>query len=157
MNFRAGLALGASGRDTIVPVHWKVSLLRVFITGAACSICVFGQHTNEKAKFRDALSVDAPHYRLQFENDRTRVLTLTLDVNETVPMHDDPDTLFICVSESCHLRLAQPDGYVGYFHMQDSGQTRWVRAQTRSEKNVGIEKLEMVVVEFKQGAASAPK
>lgn len=136
---------------------YSKQLLLLSIIDAVCSAFAFGQHISGKAKVRDALSIDPRHYRLQFENDRTRVLALTLDVNETVPMHDDPDTLFICVSESCHLRFAQPDGYVGYFHMQDAGQTRWVRAQTRSEKNVGIEKLEMIAVEFKEARTSTPK
>ena len=139
-----------------MPVYSKRSLFQLFTVFAVWSFCAFGQQTNE-AKSRDALSVDSRHYRLQFENDRTRVLALTLDVNEAVPIHDDPDTLFICISESCHLRCEQPDGYVAYFHMQDSGQIRWIRAQTRSEKNVGTGKLEMVAVEFKKATVPSPK
>ncbi len=137
---------------------WKLSFIQlVVVAGTIYGAHAFAQETNRHAKPGDALSVDPRHYRLQFENDRTRVLMLTLNVNEVVPMHDDPDTLFVCVSESCHIRFTQPDGYVADFHMQDSGQTRWIRAETRSERNVGIEKLEMIAVEFKQTPISIPK
>ncbi len=135
----------------------KLSLAQLLVAGALWSACALAQQSTGAVHARDALSTDPRHYRLQFENGRTRVLGLTLEVNEVVPLHDDPDTLFVCVSDSCHIRFTQPDGYVADFHMQDAGQTRWIRAQTRSERNVGIDKLEMVLVEFKQLPASTSK
>ena len=53
----------------------------------------------EVLKTRDALQVDTQHYRLEFENDKMRVLRLTLKPSETVPMHDDRDALVVCLSE----------------------------------------------------------
>lgn len=148
-------------------LHPKVLLFGI-LSGAVLSVaCVFAKEIKtsgavllqlasyEVLKGDDALSVDPKHYHLEFENDRTRVLALALGPNETVDLHDDPDTLFVCVSDSCHIRLKQPDGYTGDFHFEDAGETRWIQGHRRSEKNIGKERLEMVLVEFKNANSSA--
>jgi len=101
----------------------------------------------EVLKGKDALAADSKHYKLEFENDRVRVLRLTLKADEVVPVHDDRDALFVCVKE-CHLRLTPPGGRGHDIHMQ-AGESRWIYADTRSEKNLGPQPLEMLVIESK--------
>ena len=98
----------------------------------------------------DALRIDAKHFRFQFENRQIRVLRLTLQGGEFVPMHKSPDALLMCVSE-CHVRLQRPDKKIHDIHM-DAGETRWIRASERSEKNLSDKLLGIVVVEIKQPA-----
>jgi hypothetical protein len=98
----------------------------------------------------DGLRVDPKHFRFQFENRQIRVLRLTLQSDEFVPMHNSPDTLLVCVSE-CHIRLERPDKRINDIHM-DPGETRWVRSSIRSEKNLSGKSLEIVFVEIKQPA-----
>ena len=57
--------------------------------------------------FRDILAIDPSHYRKDFENDQIRVLHLNLKGDESVPVHEALDGLFVCLRE-CHLRLTEP-------------------------------------------------
>jgi hypothetical protein len=96
-------------------------------------------------KTRDALQVDPQHYRLDFDNDKMRVLRLTLKPSETVLMHDDPDALVVCLKE-CHVRFTSPNGRSEDIHMEP-GASRWLYGETRSEKNLGTKPVEMLFVE----------
>src|SRR5580704_12437531 len=98
-------------------------------------------------KTRDALQVDTLHYRLDFENEKMRVLRLTLKPSETVPMHDDKDALAVCLKE-CHVRFTSPNGRSEDIHMEP-GASRWIYGETRSEKNLGTKAVEMLFVETK--------
>ena len=102
----------------------------------------------EVLKGRDALAADPKHYKLDLENDHMRVLRLRLKSDEAVPVHDDRDALFVCVVKDCHIRLARPGGRSQDIHMQ-AGNSRWIYADTRSEKNLSSEPLEMLVIEPK--------
>jgi hypothetical protein len=101
----------------------------------------------EVLKGKDALAADPKHYKLDFENDRMRVLRLTLKSDEAVPVHDDRDALFVCLKE-CHLRLTLPGGRSQDIHLQ-AGESRWLYGDTRSEKNLGTQPLEMLIIETK--------
>jgi hypothetical protein len=101
----------------------------------------------EVLKTRDALQVDTLHYRLDFENEKMRVLRLTLKPSETVPMHDDKDALVVCLKE-CHVRFMSPNGRSEDIHMEP-GASRWIYGETRSEKNLATKSVEMLFVETK--------
>ena len=101
----------------------------------------------EVLKGKDALMADPKHYKLEFENEHMRVLRLTLKADEVSPVHDDGDALFVCLKE-CHLRLTRPGGRSQDIHMQ-AGESRWIYADTRSEKNLGSQSLELLVIETK--------
>lgn len=101
----------------------------------------------EVLKAKDALAADPKHYKLEFENEHIRVLRLTLKADEVSPVHDDLDALFVCIKE-CHLRLTRPGGRSQDLHLQ-AGESRWIYGDTRSEKNLGTQPLEMLVLETK--------
>ncbi len=96
---------------------------------------------------RDPVRVDPQHFRLDFQNQRVRVVHLTMKGSERSPMHEEPNILAVCIKE-CHLRLTRPDGKIQDLHMQ-AGDTHWVWEDTRSEKNLGKEPLEMLLIEVK--------
>ena len=96
---------------------------------------------------KDALAADPKHYKLELENDRVRVLRLTLKAEEAVPVHDDRDALFVCLKE-CHIRLTRPGERSQDIHLQ-AGESRWIYGDTRSEKNLGTQPLEMLIIETK--------
>ena len=102
----------------------------------------------EVVKGKDALAADSKHYKLEFENDRMRVLRLTLKGDEAVPVHDDREALFVCLKE-CHVRLTRPgDRSSQDIHLQ-AGESRWIYGDTRSEKNLSSQPLEMLIIETK--------
>ncbi len=98
---------------------------------------------------RDALRTDPIHYRLELENDRVRVLRLSLKASESVPQHDDADALAVCLTD-CHLGIASPDGHSEDIHLR-AGETHWLYGGTRSEKNLG-KAMEMLFIESKAGS-----
>src|SRR5579863_6005982 len=98
--------------------------------------------------FRDVLAADPVHYRKELENPQVRVLRLNLKGDESVPLHEALDGLFVCLRE-CHLRLTDPRGYIQDVHLED-GKTRWIGAGTRSEKNLSTHSVEMVFVESRE-------
>ena len=106
----------------------------------------------EVLKAKDALAADPKHYKLEFENEHMRVLRLTLKADEVSPVHDDLDALFVCIAvgsdKACHLRLTRPGGRSQDIHLQ-AGESRWVYGDTRSEKNLGTQPLEMLIIETK--------
>jgi hypothetical protein len=100
---------------------------------------------------RDPLRFDPRHYRLEFENEKVRVLRLTLKADEMVPFHDDSDSVVVCLKE-CHVRFMLPDGRSEDVHME-VGAARWIYGDTRSEKNLGTKSIEMLFVETKSANA----
>lgn len=101
----------------------------------------------EVLKGKDALEADPKHYKLELENERMRVLRLTLKPDEVSPVHDDRDALFVCLKE-CHIRLTRPGGRGQDIRMQ-AGESRWIYADTRSERNLSTRPLELLVIETK--------
>lgn len=101
----------------------------------------------EVLKGKDALEADPKHYKLELENEHVRVLRLTLKPDEVSPVHDDRDALFVCLKE-CHIRLARPGGRSQDIHMQ-AGESRWIFADTRSERNLSTQPLQLLVIETK--------
>jgi hypothetical protein len=98
----------------------------------------------------DAIEADPAHVSVEFENERTRVLRVTLKANESIPMHDDQEALLVCLKE-CNLRLTRANGHRDDIHME-AGRTKWLYADTRSERNLGSQTLEMLIVETKPTA-----
>lgn len=109
----------------------------------------------EVLKVRDPLQIDPLHYRLEFENEKMRVLRLTLKPSETVPMHDDKDALIVCLRE-CHVRFTSPNGRSEDVHME-AGTSRWIYSDTRSEKNLGTRPVELLFVETKSSNATSSR
>src|SRR5260370_38167005 len=54
---------------------------------------------------RDIVRVASTRVRVDFENDRTRVLRLSLAVGEATPSHDDRAGVLVCVA-GCRIRYA---------------------------------------------------
>lgn len=96
----------------------------------------------------DVFQLDQKHYKLEFENEKVRVLRVKLGRDESGPMHDAAAAVLVCVSE-CHVRFTRPDGKVQDVHME-AGQTRWIWDDNRSEKNLSTHPVEMLFIETKQ-------
>jgi hypothetical protein len=96
---------------------------------------------------RDAVRVDPKHFRVDFQNEHVRVVRLTMKGSEGSPMHEEPDILAVCLTE-CNIRLTRPHGKTQDLHMQ-AGDTRWVWEDTRSERNLSTDSLEMLLIEMK--------
>jgi hypothetical protein len=96
---------------------------------------------------RDPVIVDPEHFRVDFQNEQVRVVHLSIKGTEQTRMHEEPAVLAVCIKE-CHVRLSEPDGKTKDLNMQ-AGDTHWIWEDTRSEKNLSKEPLEMLLIEMK--------
>ena len=100
---------------------------------------------------RDIVRVaSARQIRVDFENDRTRVLRLTLAADETIPTHDDRSGVLVCLA-GCRVRFSMPGGGTQDVDLK-AGETRWMPDARRAARNLAGGPLEMLYIETKRPA-----
>jgi hypothetical protein len=97
---------------------------------------------------RDIVRVAPTHVRVDFENDRTRVLRLTLAAGETIPAHDDRAGVLVCLA-ACRIRFTMPDGTAQDLELK-AGETRWLPGARRITRNLAALPVEMLYIETKR-------
>ena len=97
---------------------------------------------------RDIVRVASSHVRVDFENDRTRVLRLTLAAGETIPTHDDRAGVLVCIA-ACRLRFTTPDGKTQDVELK-AGEARWMPDARRVTRNLADGPVEMLYIESKR-------
>ena len=105
---------------------------------------------------RDIVRVASTHHvRVDFENDRTRVLRLTLAGGEMIPTHDDRAGVLVCIAE-CRIRFTAPDGNTQDVELK-AGETRWMSEGRRAIRNLAAGmvagKVELLYIESKRPPA----
>ena len=97
---------------------------------------------------RDILRLGSSHVTVDFENDRTRVLRLTLSAGESIPIHDDRAGVLVCVA-GCRLRFTTPNGQSQDFALK-AGETRWMPDARHATQNIAGAPLEILYIEPKR-------
>src|ERR1035437_777235 len=98
---------------------------------------------------RDILRVAyISHVRVDFENDRTRVLRLTLGAGEMIPTHDDRAGVLVCIV-ACRIRFTTYDGKTQDVELK-AGETRWMPEARRFTRNLADGPVEMLYIETKR-------
>ena len=105
---------------------------------------------------QDPTTADAQHYKVEFENDRVRVLRVKVEPRGKTAMHSHPDAVAIAVTDT-KVRHHLPDGKT-----QDTdwkaGAARWTPAASHVGENLTDKPMEVILVELKSpAAASAPR
>src|ERR1019366_3415822 len=100
---------------------------------------------------RDIVRVaSARQVRVDYENDRTRVLRLTLAAGETIPTHDDRSGVLVCLA-GCRIRFSMPGGDPLDVELK-AGETRWMPDTRRAAHNLTGGPVEMLYIETKRPA-----
>jgi quercetin dioxygenase-like cupin family protein len=103
------------------------------------------------ASAQDATKVDAKHYKVEFENDRVRVLRISYGPHEKSVMHSHPAGVVVYLTDS-HAKFTMPGGKT-----QDAvvkaGTVQWTDPTTHLPENVGDKAFEVIEIELK----GAPK
>jgi quercetin dioxygenase-like cupin family protein len=100
---------------------------------------------------RDIVRVASAHQvRVDFENDSTRVLRLTLAAGETIPTHDDRSGVLVCIA-GCRIRFHMPGGDTQEVELK-AGETRWLPDTRRATRNLAGVPVEMLYIEIKRPA-----
>jgi quercetin dioxygenase-like cupin family protein len=97
---------------------------------------------------RDILRLGSSHVTVDFENDRARVLRLTLAAGESIPIHDDRAGVLVCVA-ACHIRFTRPDGQSQDVELKP-GETRWMPDARHATLNIADAPLELLYIEPKR-------
>jgi hypothetical protein len=98
---------------------------------------------------RDILRVAyISHVHVDFENDRTRVLRLTLGAGEMIPTHDDRAGVLVCIA-GCRIHFSMPDGKAQIVELK-AGETRWMTEARRVTRNLADAPVEMLYIETKR-------
>src|SRR5436190_6822078 len=95
----------------------------------------------------DPVVVDPKHYKVEFENDRVRVLHVTIGPHEKTPMHYHPDYIIIALTAD-RGRAIDPDGRVTEGDNVKGASAG--NALFHSEENLSDTPMERYIVEFKR-------
>jgi quercetin dioxygenase-like cupin family protein len=95
----------------------------------------------------DPVKVDPKHYRVEFENDRVRVLHVTYGPREKSVMHGHPDAVAVFLTDN-RGRFNLPGGK-SEERSWTAGQAMLTPAEEHLPENLSDKPLELVLVELK--------
>ena len=99
------------------------------------------------AMAQDPVTVDATHYKVEFENAQVRVLRIKVGPKEKSIMHQHPDAVAIFVTDT-NGKFTFPDGKTEAV-TRKAGDALWTPAITHLPENAGDEPFEVILVELK--------
>jgi len=105
----------------------------------------------------DPTEVAPDMYKLQYENDRVRVLQVIFKPGQSIPEHSHPDH-FVYVVEGGNLKITKSDGTVTDAVLK-VGDIVWINAEAHSAVNTGSTVVRLLVTELKESKpmAAAPE
>ena len=116
---------------------------RVFLAAAALAVFAFVV----PAKAQDAVKVDPKHYKVEFENDKVRVLRVNYGPHEKSVMHSHPETVAVFLTDG-HAQFTLPDGKTVDAPVK-AGAVQHDGAVKHLPENLGDTPFELIVVELK--------
>jgi len=96
---------------------------------------------------QDALKADPKHYKVEFENDKVRVLRITYGPHEKSVMHGHPDAVAVFLTDFSG-KFTLPDGKSNEMTGK-AGQAVWGPAEKHLPENTGDKSFELILVELK--------
>jgi quercetin dioxygenase-like cupin family protein len=94
------------------------------------------------------VKVDPKHYKVEFENDKVRVLRISYAPGEKSVMHYHPDSVAVYLTDG-KTRMTTPDGKSQELPAK-AGASSWAPAGSHLPQNVGDKSFEVMVVELKK-------
>ena len=102
---------------------------------------------------QDPLKADPQHYKVEFENDKVRVLRVRIGARAKSPSHSHPDHVVVALTDT-KVRHTSPDGKASEREAK-AGATLWTPATTHAGENTGDKPFEVVIVELKSPATAS--
>ena len=96
---------------------------------------------------QDPVKVDPKHYKVEFENDRVRVLRVNYGPHQKSVMHRHPQNVVVFLTAG-RGKFTSPDGKSEERSWQ-TGQALLMPAEQHLPENLSDEPLELVLVELK--------
>lgn len=95
----------------------------------------------------DPVKADSRHYKVEFENDKIRVLRIKYAAKEKSVMHSHPESVGVFLND-CKSRFTYPDGKSENFEAK-AGQVVHMDAFEHDPENLG-DAFELIQIELKQ-------
>ncbi|HTW45245.1 MAG TPA: hypothetical protein VMD58_06835 [Acidobacteriaceae bacterium] len=96
---------------------------------------------------RDPVAVDAKHYKVEFENDKVRVLRIKYGPHEKSPMHSHPPLVAVFLTPH-HSRHVFSDGEVKEIRGK-AGEVMYMDRTEHEPENAGDAPFELIGIELK--------
>jgi hypothetical protein len=96
----------------------------------------------------DAVKVSPKVYKVEFENDKVRVLRARLAAHQVLPQHEHVLNRVVVFLTDQHSKLTSPDGKTDE-SQHKPGQISWGGPAKHMEENLLDKPIEVIVVEFK--------
>jgi quercetin dioxygenase-like cupin family protein len=129
--------------------------MRLLPTIALCAIVALVLGVAPPLSFaQDAVTADAAHHKVEFENDQVRVVRYYLDPHDKTPVHSHPNGVQIVLTDY-NSRITTPDGKTTDVHAK-AGQVVWRNPTTHTVENIGDSRIEGILVEPKNKGAASP-
>ncbi|HUR36568.1 MAG TPA: alpha/beta fold hydrolase [Terriglobales bacterium] len=104
---------------------------------------------------QNPLQVDAPHFKLEYEDDKVRVIRFRLMPGQKSPLHEHATRITVVVSGS-RLKIEDTDGATSEINVYTGAADRQI-ATRHTVENVGEQPYEELTTEFKDAASQPPK
>ena len=95
----------------------------------------------------DSVTQDPKHYKVEFQNDRVRVLRIHYGPNEKSVMHAHPASVAVFLTDG-HVKFTLPDGKTDTLDVKP-GQVQWSDKQLHLPENTGAQPFELILVELR--------
>lgn len=95
----------------------------------------------------DAVKVDPKHYKVEFENERVRVLRVNYGTGEKSVMHGHPESISVFLTDT-EGKFHYPDGSAEEIVVK-AGTVQHMDAFTHLPESTGDKPFEVIVIEFK--------
>jgi len=102
----------------------------------------------EPQLYRDAPTTSPNTHKVTLDNDRVRILDITIEPGRTVPMHSHPDYV-IYMLESAKVRFTYPDGNSEEITVK-KGDSMFRKAEAHSAVNIGSSPIRALNIELKR-------
>lgn len=101
----------------------------------------------KKSPQLDPVKLDPQHYKVEFENDRVRVLRISYGPHEKSVMHSHPDGIGLFLTPH-HARFSFTNGQSAESNF-NKGEVKWLPGGIHLPENLGDQPFEVVLVELK--------
>jgi len=113
-----------------------------------CAVLCFGVASVTFAQ--DAVKTDPAHYKVEFENDKVRILRFHYGPHEKSIMHSHPDAVAVFLTDG-KVKFTLPDGK-SVDASGKAGMAQFTPAQVHLPENMGDAPMDGVVIELKSGS-----
>ena len=102
----------------------------------------------EESVSKDPVKVDSKHYKVEFENEKVRVLRIKYGSHEKSIMHGHPNAVAVFLADS-QAKFTYPDGKTENIKMK-AGQTAWFPPVEHLPENTSSKPISLIFVELKK-------